>query len=294
MNSLEELEAESLFILREAIAQCDRPVLLFSGGKDSMVLLHLAYLAAWPGPIPFPVLHVDTGQNFSEVLEFRDAMVKKYGAELIIRKVEDTLRAGRALEDPTGSRNAQQAVTLVDAIRELRFDAVFGGARREEEKARAKERIFSFRNEFSQWDPKNQRIEVPFLFNASVRPGEHMRIFPLSNWTELDIWNYARLKNIPLPSLYFAHPRVCVKLHGQWVPANPFLKSIEGLPSEKVIVRFRTVGDMSCTAAIPSVATSIDEIITELAGMNISERSTRIDDAVSDSAMEDRKRKGYF
>jgi len=297
LNYLEELEAESIFIMREIAAQFEKPALLFSGGKDSITLVHLARKAFAPAKIPFPLVHIDTGHNFPEALEFRDQMAKEVGATLIVRSVEDTIRE-RKLTEPKGkfaSRNWLQTYTLLDTIEEFSFDACIGGARRDEEKARAKERIFSVRDEFGQWNPKLQRPELWNIFNGRIHKGENVRVFPISNWTELDVWNYIREEKVGLPSIYFSHERELIEHDGQLIAASDFIR----LDPEDVIirerVRYRTVGDMTCTAAVRSQATSIDEVINEIKATRISERGeTRIDDKVTEAAMEDRKKNGYF
>jgi sulfate adenylyltransferase subunit 2 len=296
MTHLEELEAESIFILRETAAQFDKPVLLFSGGKDSIVMTYLTKKAFWPAAIPFPLLHIDTGHNFEETLTFRDNLANQLNAELIVRYVQTSIDEGKATEEtgPNASRNALQTITLLDALSEFQFDAALGGARRDEEKARAKERFFSHRNAFGQWDPKNQRAELWNIFNAEKKFGEHFRVFPLSNWTELDIWNYIKEKNIPLPNLYFSHDRPVFERGGSLLAASEFLP----LQPNEVIstkhVRFRTIGDITCTGEVESIATSIDEIIAEIATSDVTERGTRSDEARSETAMEDRKKQGYF
>lgn len=296
LHHLERLESEAIYILRETAAQFERPVLLFSGGKDSITLAHLSRKAFAPGRIPFPFLHIDTGHNFPETLEFRDQYVKSLGVNLMVRLVEDSIKAGRAGEEKGKfpSRNRQQAVTLVDTIAELRLDACIGGGRRDEEKARAKERIFSVRDEFGQWEPRRQRPELWNLLNGRIMPGENVRVFPLSNWTELDVWEYIRHENMPLPSLYFTHLRRCIEREGILFPVSGFIR----LDPEDVIlesqVRFRTVGDMTCTAAFPSQVTHVDGIIDELYASTMTERGSRLDDQRSEAAMEDRKREGYF
>jgi len=295
-DHLDVLESHALFILREVAAECERPVLLFSGGKDSTVLLHLAAKAFAPQPLPFPVLHIDTGQNFAEVLGFRDRTVSALGARLIVAKVQDTINAGRVVDPgPLGSRNRLQTVTLLDAINEHRFDAAFGGARRDEDKARAKERILSFRDAFGQWDPRRQRPELWQLYQGRVNPGEHVRAFPLSDWTELDVWQYIGREKLELPSIYFAHEREVVSRDGMWLAVGEF---VEPASHEEVVrrsVRFRTVGDANCTGAVLSQASTIEAIIEEVAVANVSERgATRGDDKFSETAMEDRKREGYF
>ena len=296
MTHLEELEAESIYILRETAAQFDKPVLLFSGGKDSIVMTHLAQKAFWPAAIPFPLMHIDTGHNFEETLSFRDNLAKKLNAELIVRYVQTSIDEGKAAEEtgPFASRNALQTITLLDSLAEFQFDAALGGARRDEEKARAKERFFSHRNAFGQWDPKNQRPELWNIFNAEKKFGEHFRVFPLSNWTELDIWNYIKERNIELPSLYFSHDREVFERRGSLLASSEFLPL---QPNEVVTtkqVRFRTIGDITCTGAVESIANSIDDIISEIATSDVTERGTRNDDARSETAMEDRKKQGYF
>ncbi len=293
---LQQLEAEAIYVLREVAAQFERPVLLFSGGKDSILLVHLARRAFWPGRIPFPLLHIDTGHNFPETLAFRDRLVAQMGVELLVRYVQDSIDRGRVVEErgPTASRNALQTVTLLDALVELRIDAAIGGARRDEEKARAKERFFSHRNRFGQWDPKNQRPELWNLYNGRKAPGEHFRVFPLSNWTELDIWQYVQAHGIELPSLYFAHRRDVFSRDGVLLAASPYLPLLPGERIENRLVRFRTIGDMTCTGATESTATTVAEVIAELVASRTSERGTRADDKRSEAAMEDRKRQGYF
>lgn len=295
---LDQLEEEAIYILREVAGQFDRPALLFSGGKDSICLVHLALKAFRPGKFPFPLVHVDTGHNFPEALEFRDRLATELGEELIVRKVEDTIRA-KKLQDGRGkfpSRNALQTYTLLDVIEEFEFDACIGGARRDEEKARAKERIFSVRDEFGQWDPKLQRPELWNIYNGRIAKGENVRVFPISNWTELDVWNYIRREEIALPSIYFTHERECVLTeHGQLMANNEFLQLDDSDVLVTRSVRYRTVGDMTCTAAVESQAFSVDDIIEEVRSANISERgATRMDDRISEAAMEDRKKGGYF
>jgi sulfate adenylyltransferase subunit 2 len=297
LSQLDMLEAESIHVLREVAAEFERPVLLFSGGKDSIVMLALAERAFWPARVPFPVMHVDTGHNFAEVLEFRDRRVAEAGTRLIVASVQESIDAGRVVEE-TGrwaSRNRLQTTTLLDAIEEHQFDAVFGGARRDEEKARAKERMFSFRDEFGQWDPKNQRPELWNLYNTRIRRGEHIRVFPLSNWTELDVWHYIGREQLEIPSIYFAHPRQVFERDGILLAEGPFVTRSEDEPVFEATVRYRTVGDMSCTGAIESTAATIGEVISEIATTRITERGqTRADDRTSEAAMEDRKREGYF
>jgi sulfate adenylyltransferase subunit 2 len=297
LSHLRALEAEAIHIIREVAAEFERPVLLFSGGKDSIVMLHLATKAFWPGRVPFPVMHIDTGHNFDEVLEFRDGMVERVGARLVVASVQDDIDAGRSTEEtgPRASRNRLQTVTLLRAIEENRFDAVFGGARRDEEKARAKERVFSFRDEFGQWDPKNQRPELWSLYNGRHRKGEHIRVFPLSNWTELDIWQYIADEEIELPPIYFAHKRMVFQRDGMWLADTPFVTRQDGEELEERVVRFRTVGDASCTGAVESPASTLEQVIAEVAATRITERgATRADDRISEAGMEDRKKEGYF
>jgi sulfate adenylyltransferase subunit 2 len=296
-SHLRTLEDEAVHILRELAAERERPCLLFSGGKDSIVLLRLAEKAFRPARFPFPLVHVDTGHNFPETIEYRDRRVAELGERLIVAHVQDSIDKGRVTEEtgPRASRNRLQTTTLLDAIEEHQFDAAIGGARRDEEKARAKERIFSHRDEFGQWDPKNQRPELWSLYNGRVRKGEHLRVFPLSNWTELDVWEYIRLEDIPLPSIYFTHQREVFERDGMLYANNPFITL---LPRETVrteTVRFRTIGDMTCTGAVKSDASTLDEVIAEVAAARITERgATRADDRHTEAAMEDRKREGYF
>lgn len=297
LTHLEELEAEAVYILREVTAQLERPALLFSGGKDSTCLVHLARKAFAPRRPPFPLLHIDTGHNFPETLVFRDRLVERTGFELVVRAVQDTIDAGRVVEErgPNASRNALQTTTLLDAVAELRLDALIGGARRDEEKARAKERVFSRRDEFGQWDPKAQRPELWALYNGRVRPGEHVRVFPLSNWTELDVWRYVEREGIELPSLYFAHERdVIEKRDGSLLAASPWTHATGGERVSRQRVRFRTVGDMTCTGAVRSGAATVEDVIAEIAASRTTERGTRADDRRGETAMEDRKRQGYF
>ncbi len=297
LSQLDVLEAEAIHVMREVAAEFERPVLLFSGGKDSIVMLALAEKAFWPARIPFPVMHVDTGHNFPEVLEFRDQRVSELGVRLIVASVQESIDAGRVAEE-TGrhaSRNRLQTVTLLDAIEEHRFDALFGGARRDEEKARAKERVFSFRDDFGQWDPKNQRPELWNLYNTRLRRGEHIRVFPLSNWTELDVWAYIEREKLDIPSIYYAHERLVFERDGLLLADNPFVTRGEDEPVFTATVRYRTVGDMTGTGAVSSSATTVAEVIAEVAATRITERGqTRGDDRVSEAAMEDRKREGYF
>ena len=296
LDHLSWLESESICILREVAAQCSTPALLFSGGKDSCVVLRLAEKAFRPGRLPFPLLHIDTGHNFPDVLAFRDERARSLGERLIVRSVEDSIARGSVkLRGPLDSRNAAQSVTLLEAIEEFGFDALIGGARRDEEKARAKERVFSFRDSFGQWDPKNQRPELWDLFNARVNPGEHMRVFPISNWTELDVWQYIERERLPLPSLYYAHRRDVVRRRGLLVPVTPVTPATEGEVIEQVQVRFRTVGDISCTCPVASDAVTVQQIIAETARAEITERgATRMDDQTSEASMERRKKEGYF
>ncbi len=297
LTHLRALEAQSVHIFREVAAEFERPVLLFSGGKDSIVMLHLARKAFWPAPIPFPVLHVDTGRNFAEVLEFRDRYAAALGVKVLVAYVQDDIDAGRTVEDPSprATRNRLQTPTLLRAIREGRHDAVFGGARRDEEKARAKERIFSFRDEYGQWDPKNQRPELWNLYNARHHKGEHIRVFPLSNWTELDVWNYIGQERIDTPSIYLAHRREVVQRDGMLMAVGPHLTLEQGETPFEATVRFRTVGDADCTGCVESSAVTIDLVIDEVAATRLTERgATRADDRISEAGMEDRKREGYF
>ena len=296
LGHLPLLESESIHILRETAAQFERPALLFSGGKDSIVAAWLARKAFAPARSPFPLLHIDTGHNFPETLEFRDAFANQMGCTLVVRSVQDSIDQGRVKEEtgPTASRNALQTVTLLDAIKDLGLDAAIGGARRDEEKARAKERIFSHRDTFGQWDPKNQRPELWNLYNGRRNPGEHFRVFPLSNWTELDIWQYISAEEIPLPTLYFAHERDLVHREGMWLARTDFIQIQPGERTSRQVVRFRTVGDATCTGAVPSTAATVADIILETAAARVTERGGRADDKRSDTAMEDRKRGGYF
>ncbi len=295
-HGLAELEAEAIYVLRECAGQFDRTALLFSGGKDSIVLAHLAQLAFRPARFPFPLLHIDTGHNFPETIAFRDAFVAKHGLNLEVRYVQDSIDHGRVREEEgeNRSRNALQTVTLLDTIKELRLDAAIGGARRDEEKARAKERFLSHRDTYGQWDPKNQRPEVWTIYNGRKQPGEHFRVFPLSNWTELDIWRYIRARELEVPNLYFSHERDVVRRSGVLLAHTEFITLANGEKPEQMSVRFRTVGDATCTGAIESTATTLDEIIEEVALSRVTERSTRADDRRSESAMEDRKKQGYF
>jgi sulfate adenylyltransferase subunit 2 len=297
MSHLEKLEAEAVHIFREVAASIEKPALLFSGGKDSVVMLHLAVKAFWPAPVPFPVMHVDTGENFDEVLAFRDRTVEKYGLRLIVASVQDDIDAGRSFEDtgPRASRNRLQTVTLLRGIIENQFGAVFGGARRDEEKARAKERVFSFRDEFGQWDPRNQRPELWSLYNGRHRKGENIRVFPLSNWTELDIWSYIRDEAIELPHLYYAHKREVVERDGMLLAVNRFIQPTDDETPFEATVRFRTIGDATCTGCVESPAADADAVVAEVAAARITERgATRADDRISEAGMEDRKKEGYF
>ena len=297
LSHLRELEAESIHIIREVAATFERPVLLFSGGKDSIVMLRLAEKAFWPCKLPFPVMQVDTGHNFDEVIEYRDRRVAETGCRLVVASVQDDIDAGRVREltGPRASRNPLQTTTLLRGIEEHRFDAAFGGARRDEEKARAKERVLSFRDEFGQWDPKRQRPELWHLYNGRHHPGEHIRAFPLSNWTELDIWQYIAEESIELPSIYFAHERDVFRRDGMWLAVNPWLTLLDDETVERRVVRYRTVGDATCTGAVESSAATVAEVIAEVAATRITERgATRADDRASEAAMEDRKREGYF
>jgi sulfate adenylyltransferase subunit 2 len=295
LTHLQALESESIHIIREVAAEFERPVLLFSGGKDSVIMLHLAAKAFWPARIPFPVMHVDTGHNFPEVLEFRDRTVEELGVRLVVASVEESIAKGRVRERPDGIRNPLQTVTLLDGIQDNGFDAVFGGARRDEEKARAKERVFSFRDEFGQWDPKNQRPELWSLYNGRHHKGEHIRVFPLSNWTELDVWQYLAQEEIPLPSIYFAHEREVFRRDGMWLAVSEHTEPREGEEIVTLTVRYRTVGDIPVTGAVESAASTYDEVIAETAATRMTERgATRADDRLTEAAMEDRKREGYF
>lgn len=291
------LEAESIHIIREVVAEFERPVLLFSGGKDSIVMLRIAERAFYPAPIPFPLMHVDTGHNFPEVMDYRDRRIAQMGVQLVVASVEEAIAQGLVV-DPTGpraSRNAIQTLPLLRAIQAHRFDAVFGGARRDEEKARAKERVFSFRDEFGQWDPKSQRPELWSIFNSRHRKGEHIRVFPLSNWTELDIWQYIARERLELPSIYYAHEREVYRREGMVMAVTPVTPPQAGETPFRAVVRYRTVGDMTCTAAVESDADTVEKIIEEVATSRITERgATRADDRASEAAMEDRKREGYF
>jgi sulfate adenylyltransferase subunit 2 len=297
LSQLDVLEAESIHIMREIAAEFERPVLLFSGGKDSIVMLRLAQKAFWPAQIPFPVMHVDTGHNFAEVIEYRDRRVVELGLRLVVASVQDSIDAGRVVEE-TGkraSRNRLQTTALLDAIEAHEFTAAFGGARRDEEKARSKERVVSFRDDFGQWDPKNQRPELWNLYNTKIRRGEHVRVFPLSNWTELDIWEYLRRESVEIPSIYFAHARMVFERDGMLLADSLYATRDEGEPIFEAMVRYRTVGDLTVTGAVKSTATTLDEVIDEIKATRITERGqTRADDRASEAAMEDRKKEGYF
>ncbi|MFL5852984.1 MAG: sulfate adenylyltransferase subunit CysD [Solirubrobacteraceae bacterium] len=297
LTHLRTLESEAIHVIREVAAEREHPVLLFSGGKDSIVLLHLAHKAFRPASIPFPVMHVDTGHNFPEVIEFRDRRVEELGVELIVASVQESIDRGRVVEEtgPRASRNRLQTVTLLDAIAEHGFDAAFGGARRDEERARAKERVMSFRDGHGQWDPKAQRPELWNLYNGRIRRGEHVRVFPLSNWTELDVWRYIAVEQLEVPSIYFAHARQVFRRDGMLYAVSPYVELVDGEQPFEASVRYRTVGDMSCTGAVESSARTLDTVVAEIAATRITERGeTRADDRVSEAAMEDRKREGYF
>jgi sulfate adenylyltransferase subunit 2 len=296
LTHLGALEAESVFVMREVAAEFERPVLLFSGGKDSIVLLRLAEKAFRPARFPFPIMHIDTGHNFPEVLAFRDRRVAELGEQLMVASVQESIDKGRVREEPGNpSRNRLQTTTLLDAIKEHQFDAVFGGARRDEEKARAKERVFSLRDEFGQWEPKSQRPELWNLYNARIRKGQHMRVFPISNWTEMDVWQYIQREGLEVPEIYLAHKRDVFRRDGMWLAVSQFLPPNPEESIERMVVRYRTVGDMTCTGAVSSDAATLAEIIAEVAAARITERgATRADDQFSETAMEDRKREGYF
>lgn len=296
LTHLRELEAESIYVLREVAAQFEKPVLLFSGGKDSIVMTHLAYKAFYPSKIPFPLLHIDTGHNFAETITYRDEMVERLGATLIVGSVQQSIDSGRVTEETgfNASRNKLQTTTLLDTLEKYKFDAAMGGARRDEEKARAKERFFSHRDEFGQWDPKNQRPELWNIFNGMKHMGEHFRVFPISNWTEMDVWQYILLEQIPMPSIYYTHTRDVFFRDGQWLAAEKCMKL---KPTEEIVnkrVRCRTIGDISCTGLTLSEANTLEEIIDEIASSRITERGGRADDRRSEAAMEDRKKEGYF
>ncbi len=296
LNHLRELESESIFVMREVASQFEKPVLLFSGGKDSIVMTHIASKSFSPAKFPFPLLHIDTGHNFPETLEFRDALIKKVKAQLIVGSVQESIDNGRATEKAGSntSRNVLQTITLLDSIAKHGFDAAIGGGRRDEEKARAKERFFSHRDSFGQWDPKNQRPELWSIFNGRKNAGEQFRIFPISNWTEMDVWQYILLENIEMPSLYFSHTRDCVNRNGVILAKSDYIQLMDGEKWEKMNIRFRTIGDMSCTGAAISNASTVEEIIKEVAAARSTERGSRADDKISETSMEDRKRDGYF
>ncbi len=296
LTHLEELESESIYVLREVAAQFERPALLFSGGKDSIVCFHLARKAFAPAKVPFPLVHIDTGHNFEEAITFRDELAKKFGVTLVVGSVQESIDSGKATEEKgyNASRNVLQTVTLLDTIEKNKFDACIGGARRDEEKARAKERFFSHRDEFGQWDPKNQRPELWNIFNGRKHLGEHFRVFPISNWTEMDVWQYIMKEKIDIPSIYFTHERECFERDGVIYAHSAFMKLKPSEKVEKRTVRFRTVGDMTCTGAVLSTANSLEEIVQEVAATRVTERGSRIDDKRSEAAMEDRKKDGYF
>ena len=296
LNYLEELESEAIFVLREVYAQFENPVILFSGGKDSIVLAHLAYKAFYPAKIPFPLMHIDTGHNFPETMKFRDDLVKKFGAQLIVGSVQKAIDGKRVVEEKgkNATRNELQITTLLDAIEENKIDCAIGGGRRDEEKARAKERFFSHRDDFGQWSPKNQRPELWNLFNGKMHQGEHFRAFPISNWTEMDVWNYILKENIEIPSLYFAHEREVVFRDGSWIPVSEFLIMQEGEESVKKRIRFRTLGDITITGGVESDADTLEKIVEEVSAMRETERGNRADDKRSETSMEDRKKQGYF
>ncbi|MFC2136713.1 sulfate adenylyltransferase subunit CysD [Bacteroidota bacterium] len=296
LTHLRELEAESIYVIREVVAQFENPVMLFSGGKDSIVMFHLARKAFWPAKVPFPLMHIDTGHNFQETLDFRDNLMEKTGTKLIVRLVQDTINQGKAIEE-TGvgaSRNKMQTITLLDGIEELKIDCAMGGGRRDEEKARAKERFFSHRDEFGQWDPKNQRPELWNLFNGKKNMGEHFRVFPISNWTEMDVWQYIYLEDIEMPSLYYTHKREVFNRDGVWLATAPFMKLKDTEKPEVLDVRCRTIGDITCTGLTLSKADNLEDIIDEVAATRTTERGGRADDKRSEAAMEDRKKEGYF
>lgn len=296
LTHLKQLEAEAIFIMREVASQFENPVLLFSGGKDSIVMVHLAKKAFFPARIPFPLMHIDTGHNFDETIAFRDKLVDELGVELIVASVQESIESGRVQEEPGAnpSRNKLQTTTLLDAIGKHKFDVAFGGGRRDEEKARAKERFFSHRDDFGQWDPKNQRPELWNLFNGRKHLGEHFRVFPLSNWTEMDVWQYIAEENISIPNLYFSHRRHVLNRDGVWLAHCDFVSPLEGESFEERTVRFRTIGDMTCTGAVLSEASTLEEIIQEVAAARVTERGNRADDKRSEAAMEERKKEGYF
>ena len=296
INHLRELEAESIYVIREVVAQFEKPTMLFSGGKDSIVMWHLARKAFWPAKIPFPLLHIDTGHNFQETLDYRDKLMEDSGTKLLVAYVQDSIDKGRVVEEKgvNASRNVLQTVTLLDALEEMKIDSAMGGGRRDEEKARAKERFFSHRDEFGQWDPKNQRPELWNIFNGKKHMGEHFRVFPISNWTEMDVWQYIYMENIPMPSIYFTHKREVFNRDGVWLACAPFMQLKDSEKVEVRDVRCRTIGDITCTGLTPSKATSLEEIIQEVATVRTTERGGRWDDKRSEAAMEDRKKEGYF
>ncbi len=296
VTHLKELEAEAIYVIREVAAQFEKPVMLFSGGKDSIVMFHLARKAFAPAKVPFPLLHIDTGHNFEETITFRDELMEQTGTRLLVRYVQDSINQGRVVEEKgyNASRNKLQTVTLLDALEELKVDCALGGGRRDEEKARAKERFFSHRDEFGQWDPKNQRPELWNIFNSKKHLGEHFRVFPISNWTEMDVWQYILLENIPIPSLYFAHEREVFERDGTLLAKTDFIQTRETETVKKQVVRFRTIGDATCTGAVSSPAATLEEIIEEVAATRTTERGARADDKRSEAAMEDRKKEGYF
>jgi sulfate adenylyltransferase subunit 2 len=296
LSHLDELESEAIFIIREVFAQFENPGILFSGGKDSIVVTHLARKAFYPAKIPFPLVHIDTGHNFPETIQFRDALVAELGARLVVGSVQKSIDEGKAVEETgmNASRNAIQTITLLDTIESNRFDCLMGGARRDEEKARAKERFFSHRDDFGQWDPRNQRPELWNIFNGKKRPGEHFRVFPISNWTELDIWLYIRRESIALPELYFARHREVIRRNNTWLPVSPFITLKPGDEPQHRLVRFRTLGDITITGGIDSDADTLDKIIAEVASSRVTERGNREDDKRSETSMEDRKKEGYF
>jgi len=297
LSHLKALESEAIFIIREVASEFEKPCLLFSGGKDSILILNMAIKAFAPAKVPFPIMHVDTGHNFPEVIAFRDKMVEQHGLNLIVASVQDAIDSGKVTEDtgPKASRNRLQITALLDGIEEHKFDALFGGARRDEEKARAKERIYSFRDEFGQWDPKGQRPELWNLYNGRHKPGEHMRIFPISNWTELDVWTYIKEEEVEVPNIYFAHKRPVFQRDGMWLAVTEFMGPADGEIVEERLVRFRTIGDATCTGAVDSPAKTIEQVIEEVGATRITERgATRADDRTAEAAMEDRKKEGYF
>lgn len=296
LTHLQELESEAIYVLREVAAQFENPALLFSGGKDSIIVAHMARKAFWPARIPFPLVHVDTGHNFPETIEYRDSFVKKYDANLVVGSVQQSINEGKVVEEKgfNASRNALQTVTLLDTIEQNKYDCAIGGARRDEEKARAKERFFSHRDEFGQWDPKNQRPELWNIFNGRKHIGEHFRVFPISNWTEMDVWQYILMENIEIPSIYLSHEREVFIRDGVIMSTTDFIQQRDTEPTKKMIVRFRTIGDATCTGAVESDADSIEKIIEEVAAARTTERGTRSDDKRSEAAMEDRKKQGYF